>query len=189
MDRNTEHWEPQDLRNKIDKHKKLGENCVITSVEMRGVSGSKIVIDELIDFMGRNTKKGKLQKLVLDIAPHKDLDGLTPVVFKTLAAKCTKLKRFELFGTARLEKAQPREVLHEFFCSVLDACDKAGTLEDIRLSEVASEKEEAAGLLEHLNNFDQTYITSFNLVDMPIWLQDSDLAEMTLACLFKQPRL
>ena len=70
----------------------------------------------------------------MDIAPHKDLDGLTPVVFKTLAAKCTKLERFELYGTARLENPQPREVLHDFFCAVLDACDNAGTLEDIRLS-------------------------------------------------------
>ena len=134
MDRNTEHWEPQDLRKKIDNHEKLGEKCVITSVEMQGVSGSKIVIDELIDFMGRNIKKGKLKKLVMDIAPHKDLDGLTPVVFRTLAAKCTKFERFELYGTARLENPQPREVLHDFFCDVLNACDNAGTLEDIRLS-------------------------------------------------------
>ena len=50
MEREAGHWEPQDLKEKIEK--KLGEEYVIRDVEMTGVSGSTIVIDELIDFIG-----------------------------------------------------------------------------------------------------------------------------------------
>ena len=50
MEREAGHWEPQDLKKKIEK--KLGDEYVIRDVEMTGVSGSTIVIDELIDFMG-----------------------------------------------------------------------------------------------------------------------------------------
>ena len=50
MEREAGHWEPQDLKEKIEM--KLGEEYVIRDVEMTGVSGSTIVIDELIDFMG-----------------------------------------------------------------------------------------------------------------------------------------
>ena len=50
MERAAGHWEPQDMKKKIDE--KLGRDYVIKDVEMRGVSGSSIVIDELIDFVG-----------------------------------------------------------------------------------------------------------------------------------------
>ena len=50
MEREAGHWEPQDLKKKIDA--KLGKEYVINDVEMTGVSGSSVVIDELIDFLG-----------------------------------------------------------------------------------------------------------------------------------------
>ena len=148
MEREAGHWEPQDLKKKIEK--KLGDEYVIRDVEMTGVSGSTIVIDELIDFMGLQITKGELKVLILDIATNKNLTDLTPSVFETLASKCTKLERLELRGTARIKAEGPRRVLHEFFCKVIGVCDKAGTLQDLRLSQSASEKDEADELLQCL---------------------------------------
>ena len=86
----------------------------------------------------------------MDIATNKNLTDLTPSVFDTLASKCTKLKRFELRGTARIQSERPRLVLHDFFRRVIDVSDKAGTLQDLRLSQCASVHGEADSLLQCL---------------------------------------
>ena len=77
------------MKKKIEA--KLGEEYEITDVEMTGVLGSNIVIDELIDFIGLEITKGELQVLILDIATNKNLTDLTQSVFDTLASKCTNL--------------------------------------------------------------------------------------------------
>ena len=112
----------------------------------------------------------------MDIATNKNLTDLTPSVFYTLASKCTKLERLELRGTARIKAPGPRRVLHEFFCRVIGVCDKAGTLRDLRLSQSASETDEADDLLQCLAGSGQRNLTSFVLVDMPSWFTDLGLA-------------
>ena len=46
------------MKKKIEA--KLGDEYEITDVEMTGVLGSNIVIDELIDFIGLEITKGEL---------------------------------------------------------------------------------------------------------------------------------
>ena len=82
---------------------------------MLGVSGSGVVIDELIDFVGARTDKGALKKLILQFAPNKKMLRLSPHVFDVLSDKCTQLERFELRGTDMIKEAKPREVLQNFF--------------------------------------------------------------------------
>ena len=50
IERKAGHWEPKDLKDKIEQV--LGKNYTIEDIEMTGVSGSSIVIDELIDCLG-----------------------------------------------------------------------------------------------------------------------------------------
>ena len=50
IERKAGHWEPKDLKDKIKQV--LGEDYTIDDIEMTGVSGSSIVIDELIGCLG-----------------------------------------------------------------------------------------------------------------------------------------
>ena len=84
IDNKSTHWEPQDLIRTIEE--KLGEGFEIFDVEMLGVSGSSIVIDELIDCIGTLIQtRDQLKVFIFDIATNSNLTGLSPSVFESLA--------------------------------------------------------------------------------------------------------
>lgn len=72
---------------------------------------------------------------------------LTPHVFDVLARKCTNLKKFELRGTQKIKSENAREVLHNFFSSVVSVCD-AAKLTDLRMIKIGRTDEEVVDLLE-----------------------------------------
>lgn len=86
-------WEPKDLAKRICKKFKYEkiEDVPITSIEIFGLVAVPVVVDELIDFLGRHVKAGRLQKLSIRFKRNDDMDNLSSHVFDVLADKCTNL--------------------------------------------------------------------------------------------------
>ena len=118
---------------------------------MKGVYGSAIVIDELIDCLGIRIEEGALETLNLEILPHERLTKLTSSVFEFFAGKCKNLTKFELKSTEFIESEQVRQVIHDFAIRVICNCDPA-KLTVLELIEVANKKSEVISLLDSLQN-------------------------------------
>ena len=152
------HWEPTALKGLIMEKfgietENMWESFSITDIEIRA-SGSSIVIDELIDFIGKQIKSsGELKRLKLQICPNAKLTLLTAHVFDVLAEKCNNLDRFELLGAERLSQEQPRRVLLDFVSYVMDICDKEKNfLQDFRFVNMTRNEEEALAFFEFLGD-------------------------------------
>ena len=149
MEKQSIHWERQDLLKKINK--RIGAETDITSLVMKGVYGSATVIDELIDCLGIRIEEGALETLNLEILPHERLTELTSSVFDFFAGKCKNLTKFELKSTEFIESEQVRQVIHDFAIRVICNCDPA-KLTMLELIEVASKESEVVSLLDSLQN-------------------------------------
>ena len=171
MEQSSDHWEPKDLLDRINQI--IGSDSQIYSIELRGIYGSSIVIDELIDCLGSRIEEGTLERLILEILPHKNLTELTSHVFEILASKCTNLRKFELNGTQLIKSDKARKVLHEFLISVIAFCDHEN-LTDLKLIKVASEKSEVINLLQSLTSCDLRNLRILAIDRMPNWFKDED---------------
>jgi len=153
-------------------------------------SGSSIVIDELIDFIGREVKPNELEKLCLEITPNIKLKVLTPHVFDVLAKKCGKLDRFELRGASRLSQEQTRGIILDFASKVLKNCSEENNhfLTDFRFVHMARYPQEALNFMISTDRVSQLRVLALTGMSQ-LFVQGSPQLEVTLDFLAKQSGL